>query len=499
MDNKKVFLNVSASDKNYTRYVSVIVNIINVNDEAPKFSNEIYNFSIAESNRTKLIVGQISATDKDGELNKLQYSLKDSGVFGIGGDGYITTTGVLDYESHNKYNLTATVNDSKHVDTANIVIYILPVNEYPPVFTKNYTWNVTENTKEVTQQIQATDMDKGDGKPITYRAHIPTKWAKNISFDNVSGNLTLKQIDREALGNNSVIRITAEALDGGTPQRTGLTIISIVVQGVNDESPVYPTEARNVTLRFKEGKKYPNMYTSKAFDADIGKGSIISYRLVKGNETFSIDEDSGIISTNDVLWINESNKGILKAEVEAFNAGSDKQDTQYITIVLQDINNNKPVFKQNRYTKKVDECSGPGTKILRVNATDADTTAQFNTVTYWLEEYKRTFYVDYSTGDLFMIGPLDCDSPQNITNYTFQIYATDDVKMENNSIFTTVEVTVSNCNDNAPVFTEDVYSCSLKESLTPIGRFNCCLKVANIEDIQIHMFRYSVKGGDPDS
>ncbi|XP_053383201.1 protocadherin Fat 4-like [Mercenaria mercenaria] len=322
MDNKEVFLNVSASDKNYTRYVSVTVNIINVNDEAPKFSNEIYNFSIAESNRTKLIVGQISATDKDGDLNKLQYSLKDSGVFGIGGDGYITTTGVL-------------------------------------------------------------------------------------------------------------------------------------------------IEAQQIK------------FAATAFDADIGKGSIISYRLVKGNETFSIDENSGIISTNDVLWIKGSNKGILKAEVEAFNAGSDKKDTQCITLILQDINNNKPVFKHNRYTKEVDECSGPGTKILRVNATDADTTAQFNTVTYWLEEYNKTFYVDHSTGDLFLIGPLDCDTPQNITNYTFQIYATDDVKMENNSIFTTVEVTVSNCNDNAPVFTEDIYQCEIQEN--KIGEFNCSLQASDLD------------------
>lgn len=60
--------------------------------------------------------------------------------------------------------------------------------------------------------------------------------------------------------------------------------------------------------------------------------------------------------------------------------------------------------------------------IFRVVATDDDTSPEFNTVTYWLQDhYNNTFRIDTYTGDVYLVSPLDYDAPASQRNFSLAV------------------------------------------------------------------------------
>ncbi len=67
---------VSASDGSQSSSATVIITILDINDEIPVFSQAWYTFDITEDTPTGVQVGQIIATDTDeGRNSELTYSI----------------------------------------------------------------------------------------------------------------------------------------------------------------------------------------------------------------------------------------------------------------------------------------------------------------------------------------------------------------------------------------------------------------------------------------
>ena len=80
--------------------------------------------------------------------------------------------------------------------------------------------------------------------------------------------------------------------------------------------------------------------TFQAIDKDVGYGSVVHYRMTKGNTTlFNVTKD-GLVSAKP-LWINTKNKGHYEIAVEAINKEEPFTHcryvncTQIITINIQ--------------------------------------------------------------------------------------------------------------------------------------------------------------------
>ena len=78
----------------------------------------------------------------------------------------------------------------------------------------------------------------------------------------------------------------------------------------------------------------------QAIDKDVGHGSVVHYRMTKGNSTlFNVTKD-GLVSAKP-LWIDTKNKGHYEITVEAINEEMPythchfKNCTQIITINIQ--------------------------------------------------------------------------------------------------------------------------------------------------------------------
>ena len=112
-DNSGVKFTVTGTDNVNTPTTSstVTINILNANDNAPVFTSS--NTFTAAENQTA--IGTVTATDGDGNLNPLTYSISGNEISIDSTSGVLTFNSAPDYETKSTY--TATVKRRKRVRT----------------------------------------------------------------------------------------------------------------------------------------------------------------------------------------------------------------------------------------------------------------------------------------------------------------------------------------------------------------------------------------------
>ena len=126
--------------------------------------------------------------------------------------------------------------------------------------------------------------------------------------------------------------------------------------------------------------------------------------------------------------------------------------------MVQDINDNPPVFSQDLYSVSVVENNQPGLALLRLDASDADASSTFH---YWLS-CQENFHID-RMGLISVTSSLDRESA---TNYTFTAFVRDDDTPPSFTATTQVRVLVVDENDEKPLFSSPEYVFSLHETFS---------------------------------
>lgn len=136
--------------------VDIVVNLIDVNDSPPKFSQSSYSVKVAEDSRPGSVVFKIAKNEVLVDLDLAdQIELEidersDSGVFFVQSDGQgggnVILGNYLDYSDHKTYALTLIATDLVgHRTRAILNIHVQDKNSHAPVFDKDvYIINVSE-------------------------------------------------------------------------------------------------------------------------------------------------------------------------------------------------------------------------------------------------------------------------------------------------------------------------------------------------------------------
>lgn len=131
-----------------------------------------------------------------------------------------------------------------------------------------------------------------------------------------------------------------------------------------------------------------------------------------------------------------------------------------VTIHLDDVNDNHPVFSQRRYIASVYEDAPLRKVLLQVKAEDADVGVN-RKITYTLvSNAKGTFEIESGTGMISLTKPLNRERQEN---YTLQVKAQDGGTPSLSST-AFVEIQVLNINDVPPEFSASVYRCNVSEN-----------------------------------
>ncbi|KAK1119808.1 hypothetical protein K0M31_012886 [Melipona bicolor] len=211
-----------------------------------------------------------------------------------------------------------------------------------------------------------------------------------------------------------------------------------------------------------------------ATDRDIGINRKIRYEFIDSADGhFHIAADSGIVTLGKPL--DRETKAMYNVTIQAVDQGTPQLMSMTSLIVnVQDINDNPPEFASKVYFSKVPEIYAVGTEVARVLATSKDTGVNAD-VYYSIvggNEHKK-FQIDARTGVITIAEQLDFERARD---YFLTIQAVDGgiPPLSNHA---TVNITVIDSNDNAPIFSEVSYRASIRED-AKIGE-----KVTQVSDV----------------
>jgi len=295
---KNYILKVSATDGKYTAFANVLIDVININDNSPQFTQKSYSGSVQENSAILSTVLTVSANDVD-SFGGLLYSLNSSYPynkrFNIDpSSGIITTAERLDREDKDAYTLQVIVNDRgvpQRSDVAMVTIGVTDVNDNAPAFTgSTFSFNVLENITMGTSvfQVQASDSDLGDNGKISYSLDRSSPFA----IDATTGIIrTTANLDRETI---SSYTLTCTATDHGKPSLAKQKTIHVTVLDVNDNSPRF--EKNEYLVDVREDEAIGSVVSEVlAIDNDLDKAGQIIYSITSGNDDgmFTIGNNTG--------------------------------------------------------------------------------------------------------------------------------------------------------------------------------------------------------------
>ena len=383
-------ITVQASDGTLTSSQTFAITVTNVNDNAPVITSNgggtTASVSIAENTTA---VTTVTATDADGALNALTYSI--SGGADVAKFSIDASTGVLtflsapnfeaptDVGANNVYDVTVQVSDGTNTDTQAIAVTVTNVNDSAPVITSNgggtsASVSVAENATAVTT-VTATDADSALNT-LTYSISGGADAAK-FSIDASTGVLTFVSApDFEAptdAGTNNVYDVTVQVSDG---TNTDTQAIAITVTNVNDNTPIITSNGAATSASVSVAENATAVTTVTATDAD-GALNTLTYSISGGADAakFSINASTGVltfVSAPDFEAPTDAGANNVYDVTVQVSDGTNT-DTQAIAVTVTNVNDNAPVITSNGggTTASVSIAENT-TAVTTVTATDAD-------------------------------------------------------------------------------------------------------------------------------
>ncbi|XP_069766658.1 cadherin-6-like isoform X1 [Narcine bancroftii] len=201
-------------------------------------------------------------------------------------------------------------------------------------------------------------------------------------------------------------------------------------------------------------------------DVDKGDGTLKYILSGDGAGTvFSIDENTGDIHALKKMDREEKSFYTLRAQAIERRTGRPVEPESEFVIKIHDINDNEPKFTKETYVATIPEMSDVGTSVIQVIATDADdpTYGYSARVVYSILQGQPYFSVESDTGIIRTALPnMDREAKEQ---YQVIIQAKDmGGQMGGLSGTTSVNITLTDVNDNPPRFPQSIYQMSVQES-----------------------------------
>ncbi|XP_068105343.1 protocadherin-20-like [Hyperolius riggenbachi] len=487
LDQCSLMLDIFSSSQEYAEFTKVKVFILDINDNAPSFSEHTYTMSVSEDTTvgTKFHVDHL-ARDADIQDNgDLSYHLISPGdIFTLNYRSEMISLVLhksLDREAQSEHRMTLIAVDRglpPLSGTTMFVVKITDVNDNCPHFlAHNISVHLPRDAPVgiTVAQLEAVDEDTGEYSIIQYhysnRVLEPTR--RLFYLDSASGRITL-----------------SGPLEGDTTQYK-LTVLAF---GYGC-APAIATVKVDVDIRKQEPKMEFRFIASQCeggvcIKEDIVPGTIIAILDI-------IDPDGGIMRP---LSINGSPPFLLKPS----EASPDmyllltsipldfETETQYnisivgnstfnesvvytetLRVVLEDVNDNPPKFTRNALEIFVEENNTPGDILLRVSALDMDSGPNGD-ITYYLED-TDVFLVNKSNGILKALISFDREEK---SSYSVWVVARDDGSPSNNDSCLII-INILDQNDNPPIFASKEFSFYIPENLPQSGNVG----IINVTDL----------------
>ncbi|XP_072924034.1 protocadherin-10-like [Hemitrygon akajei] len=294
------------------QHCAVVVDVIDVNDNAPELSFTSISNTVAEGAPAGTIIALLSAEDKDSEQNgQVQCRIPNNLPFKLDSpvknNWKLLVQHVLDRETTSSYDITVTCTDAGKPPLASkktIRVDVSDVNDNAPRFTQSvYTANIMENNVigDPIFSLTAFDADSEQNSCLNFTV-MNSSVASYVSINSQSGVIfAQRSFDYEKL---KTFQIHVRVQDSGTPPLASNVTIDVFILDQNDNAPVivhplpdYGSTIMETISRFAE----PGYLVVKvsATDADAGQNARLSYHIFQAthHDLFTISAETGEVWT----------------------------------------------------------------------------------------------------------------------------------------------------------------------------------------------------------
>lgn len=447
-----------------TGTVNIFIQVADINDNAPVFTEDIYNITVSENTAVLETILNISAHDADKDKNgQILYRISEfqkdkevlDHIFSMDKvTGALKVKADLTTVAGKTFTFIVEAVDQgsdPNVAQAQVIVYIEDSGNNAPVVSvtpgnTGYV-NVSENSNNGTfvAHVNVEDTDVGLNGDV--RCTVPSNYFGIETLKNKGFKVIVRgTLDREV---TNIHNVTVVCMDYGTPPLSSSAHFLVRITDMNDNRPVFTTPVYTAELT-ENNNGDEKIVRVSATDKDEGLNSIVHYEVPSAYaDRFRIDRSTGEVYVRQV-FDRETSPSVLLL-VHAVDAGEiPLTGTATVQLTIRDVNDNSPTFLQAVHGFKVHENQPTGTNVATMRASDLDEGRNAEFDFKIAPEYAdKVPFILFSDGLLKANKMLD---REEISRYDFVAIVTDHGNPARSSS-SHVTVVVEDTNDNKPVVT----------------------------------------------
>uniref|UniRef100_A0A3B3D0H3 Cadherin domain-containing protein n=1 Tax=Oryzias melastigma TaxID=30732 RepID=A0A3B3D0H3_ORYME len=371
--------------------VIIHVTVLDANDNAPVFSQEVYKATLPENSPPDTLVITVTATDADEGVNAdVTYQFghvteDDVHVFSIDQKtGEIRLNGIIDFEEMTSFEIKLHAKDGLGLTSyAKVLIEVTDVNDNPPViYLKSLSSSIPENAPPGTEvgiiNVQDRDSDKNGQVRCSIQGNAPFKLVPSIK--NYYSVVSTGQLDRELV---SDYNISIFATDEGSPPLSSSKSVHLSVADINDNPPVFEEQSYSAYVT-ENNQAGSTLCRVSARDPDWRQNGTVIYSLLAAevngapvSSYVSVNGDTGLIHA--VRSFDYEQLRSFQVQVMARDNGSPPLSSNVsVSVFIWDVNDNSPQILypapegSSFMTELVPKAAHGGSLVSKVIAVDAD-------------------------------------------------------------------------------------------------------------------------------
>ena len=479
--NKTYQFQVGCVDILHTATATVTIHVLDVNDNAPKFSNPNHETVVVPDSATPGAAHSVSCSDQDsGENSDIVYDiLPQHNLFAVDQNGTILVNIPLvlpDFTLSQSHNISVQCRDRGSPSlssTKTLTLTISKTDSSPPRINISHTSIAVLENASIGEPVLTLSVYDVDSEAVTITIiaqSLPGTFAVSPSapynHPNYPALVLNRTLDRE---DRATHLVHLEATSVSAQQQNTSFSLNISALDVNDNAPKF-SNPNHETVVLPDSATPGAAHSVSCSDQDSGENSDIVYDILPQHNLFAVDQNGTILVNIPLVLPDFTLSQSHNISVQCRDRGSPSlSSTKTLTLTISKTDSSPPHINISHTSISVLENASIGEPVLTLSVYDVDSEAV--TITIIAQSLPGTFVVSPSAPynhpnypALVLNRPLD---REDRATHLVHLEATSVSAQQQNTSFS-LNISALDVNDNAPKFSNPNHEIVVvPESATP--------------------------------